>query len=62
MELIFHFQRALTLALVLLHSGVQCLPQQTGGESPADRANKIPQGIMPAKDGSIILDTTETIK
>ncbi|KAI3537102.1 hypothetical protein CSPX01_10400 [Colletotrichum filicis] len=61
MELIFHFQHALTLALVLILSGVQCLPQQTGGESPADRANKIPQGIMPAKDGSIILDTTETI-
>lgn len=49
----------LTAALGL----VQGLPQQQpGGETPMDKAKKVPQGITKAKDGSVILDTTEKVK
>ncbi|WQF84610.1 hypothetical protein CDEST_09624 [Colletotrichum destructivum] len=54
---------ALLLAAML--TSVQCLPGPTHlnsrEESPADAANRVPQGITPAKDGSVILDTTETV-
>ncbi|KAF4832544.1 hypothetical protein CGCTS75_v004568 [Colletotrichum tropicale] len=41
---------------------VQGLPQQQpGGETPMDKAKKVPQGITKAKDGSVILDTTEKV-
>ncbi|CCF34010.1 hypothetical protein CH063_06092 [Colletotrichum higginsianum] len=54
---------ALLLAAML--TSVQCLPGpihlNSREESPADAANRVPQGITPAKDGSVILDTTETV-
>lgn len=61
-----HLQATLALLLLLLFSGVQGrpgpMPQAAKKESPAEKANKVPQGVTPAKNGSVILDTTEMIK
>ncbi|OLN97167.1 hypothetical protein CCHL11_02088 [Colletotrichum chlorophyti] len=64
MMFVLRFGPTLTLILILLNS-VLCLPgprpQSTGEETPADKANRVPQGIQPSKNGSIMLDTTETV-
>ncbi|KAL0936189.1 uncharacterized protein CTRU02_208404 [Colletotrichum truncatum] len=55
---------ALLLLAVLLNlaqSAPQPIPQNDNKESPADKAKKVPQGISQAKDGSVILDTTEMV-
>ncbi|TDZ16447.1 hypothetical protein Cob_v010633 [Colletotrichum orbiculare MAFF 240422] len=47
--------------LTLAHCAPNPMPQQQGGETAADKAKKIPQGVSKAKDGSIIMDATEKV-
>ncbi|KAJ0164308.1 hypothetical protein CTA2_1292 [Colletotrichum tanaceti] len=61
-----YVKAAWALLLAAMLTSVQCLPgpaqlSSRQSENPADAAKRVPQGITPAKDGSIILDTTETV-
>ncbi|KAF9871439.1 hypothetical protein CkaCkLH20_11086 [Colletotrichum karsti] len=61
MRAISHIHASALLWLAILLGLAQSLPQNQGGESPADKAKKVPQGITKARDGSVILDTTEQV-
>ncbi|KZL86284.1 hypothetical protein CI238_09161 [Colletotrichum incanum] len=65
MKSAIHLHAAWAVIVAISLSSVQGFPGSpplgTREESPADAANRVPQGITPAKDGSIILDTTETV-
>lgn len=61
----FHLNVRAALVLALLGFAQALpgpMPQKQDEETPQQKANKIPQGIMKAKDGSVILDATEKVK
>lgn len=54
---------ALVLALLSMAQALPGpMPQTQDGQTPQQKASKIPQGVSKATDGSVILDATEKVK